>query len=453
MLEKRVKLIKKINTKTEGVIYWMSRDQRIKYNHALLYAQKIALEKKIPLIVVFLLQKNFLNAPWRHYHFMLQGLKEVKEGLEKLNINFYLKIVNNPKDFFEKIILDNKHSFDLITDFSPLKIKKKWLDDIKKLPINVYEVDTHNIIPYYQASDKKELAAFTFRKKILEKINDYLIEPEKVIFHPYKNQLKIDNQASLLDDFQKIKAYLKIDFRVGITKFIPGRKQALLLLKNFVDSGIENYEKNRNQLFPNHQSGFSPYLHFGQISSLEIVLRLKKRIAVNLSPGTFFDEIIVRKELADNFCHYEENYDNPQCFPNWAKETLKKHLRDKRAKIYRLEKLESGQTEDELWNTAQMEMVKKGKMNGYLRMYWAKKLLEWTRSPEEAMKYAIYLNDKYELDGRDPNGYTGVAWSIGGVHDRPFFERPIYGLVRFMSKKSIEKKFNVKGYISYVKSL
>lgn len=453
MLEKRVKVMKKINEKIKGVIYWMSRDQRVEYNHALLYAQKLALEKKLPLIVVFLLQKNFLNAPWRHYYFMLQGLKEVKNELKKLNINFYLKIVNSPKDFFEKIIFDNKISLDLITDFSPLKVKKKWLSEIKKLPINLYEVDTHNIIPYHQATDKKELAAFTLRKKILEKIIDYLIEPEKLIFHPYKNNLNIDNQASLLEDFELIKKFLKIDFGVGITKFVPGRKQALWLLKNFVDNGIENYEKNRNQLFPSYQSNFSPYLHFGQISSLEIVLRLKKKIAFTLSAGTFFDEIIVRKELADNFCYYEENYDNPQGFPNWAKETLKNHLSDKREKIYSLEELENSQTEDEIWNAAQMEMVKKGKMNGYLRMYWAKKLLEWTKTPEEAMKYAIYLNDKYELDGRDPNGYAGIAWSIGGVHDRPFFERPIYGLVRFISKKSIEKKFNVKGYISYVKNL
>ncbi len=454
MLEKRLKIIKKINQNTKGVIYWMSRDQRVEYNHALLYAQKLAQEKKLPLIVIFLLQKSFLDATWRQYHFMLEGLKEVKKNLEKLKIDFYLQIVDSPKDFFEKIIVDNQASFDLVTDFSPLKIKKQWLQDLKKLSLSIYEIDTHNIIPYHQASDKKELAAFTLRKKILEKINDYLLPPEKIISHPYKNNLKIKNQILLIDDYQNLKKILKIDFKIGPTKFIPGRKEALSILKNLNANFLKNYQEKRNHLYPSFQSNLSPYLHFGQISSLEIILALKNQNQkINISVGTFFDEIIVRKELSDNFCYYEENYDNPQSFPNWAKETLKKHLKDKRKKIYSLNNLENAQTDDELWNAAQIEMVKKGKMNGYLRMYWAKKLLEWTISPEEAMKYAIYLNDKYELDGRDPNGYTGIAWSIGGVHDRPFFERPIYGLVRFMSKKSIEKKFNTKNYINYIKNL
>jgi deoxyribodipyrimidine photo-lyase len=167
--------------------------------------------------------------------------------------------------------------------------------------------------------------------------------------------------------------------------------------------------------------------------------------------NSFFDEIIVRKELSDNFCLYNKNYDNFDGFPNWAKETLNAHRNDKREYLYSLDELENSLTHDDLWNAAQRQMVREGFMHGYLRMYWAKKILEWTENPELALEYAIYLNDKYELDGRDPNGYTGIAWSIGGVHDRPWFERPIFGKIRYMNFNGCAKKFNTKDFINKYK--
>ncbi len=161
----------------------------------------------------------------------------------------------------------------------------------------------------------------------------------------------------------------------------------------------------------------------------------------------------MRRELADNFCFYNEHYDNFKGFPDWAKKTLNEHRHDRREYLYSLEQLETAQTHDDLWNAAQKEMMKTGKMHGYMRMYWAKKILEWTETPEEALKIAICLNDKYELDGRDPNGYVGVAWSIGGVHDRAWFPRPIFGKVRYMSYRGAQSKFDVKAYIKKVSSL
>lgn len=167
----------------------------------------------------------------------------------------------------------------------------------------------------------------------------------------------------------------------------------------------------------------------------------------------FLEELIIRRELSDNFCFYNEDYDNFKGFPEWAKKTLQKHKNDKREYLYSAIEFERALTHDELWNAAQMEIVRKGKMHGYMRMYWAKKILEWSESPEKAMEIAIYLNDRYGLDGRDPNGYTGIAWSIGGVHDRAWNERKIFGKIRYMSHGGCKSKFDVEKYIEQIKKI
>jgi deoxyribodipyrimidine photo-lyase len=182
---------------------------------------------------------------------------------------------------------------------------------------------------------------------------------------------------------------------------------------------------------------------------------LKNKAKINPDDGlelidhasAYLEELIIRRELSDNFCWYNEYYDTVESFPEWAKKSYYRFRHDKREYIYTLKQFEHAKTHDELWNAAQMEMIITGKMHGYMRMYWAKKILEWTATPTDAMNIAIYLNDTYELDGRDPNGYAGIAWSIGGVHDRAWFERPIFGQVRYMARSGCEKKFNVKAYI------
>jgi deoxyribodipyrimidine photo-lyase len=165
------------------------------------------------------------------------------------------------------------------------------------------------------------------------------------------------------------------------------------------------------------------------------------------------DQLIVRRELADNFCLYNPHYDTPQCFPEWAGRTLSDHARDARPYVYARERLEGGETHDDLWNAAQQEMAQSGKMHSYLRMYWAKKILEWTPSPAEALETVIALNDRYELDGRDPNGYAGAAWSVGGVHDRAWGERPVFGKIRYMSYNGCKSKFDVRAYTRRVREM
>jgi deoxyribodipyrimidine photo-lyase len=228
---------------------------------------------------------------------------------------------------------------------------------------------------------------------------------------------------------------------------VPGEKAAAAILDHFLAKKLSAYESKRNDPTEDGVSNFSPYLHFGQISAQRVALEVQKKRVKKESKDGFLEELIVRRELSDNFCFYNPDYDRFTGFPEWAQKTLNEHRGDKREYLYSLEQFEAGKTHDDLWNAAQMEMVHRGKMHGYLRMYWAKKILEWTASPEEALEVAILLNDKYELDGRDANGYVGIAWSVGGVHDRAWNERPIFGKVRYMSYGGCKRKFKVKTYI------
>jgi len=221
-------------------------------------------------------------------------------------------------------------------------------------------------------------------------------------------------------------------------------------MRNFIANKLKDYDLNRNDPILNGQSNLSPYLHFGQISAQRVALEIINQPIDETSKNSFLEELIVRRELSDNFCHYNLNYDTTEAFPAWAKKSLENHIYDKREYIYTLEQFANALTHDDLWNAAQLEMVKYGKINGYLRMYWAKKILEWTESPEKAIEIAISLNDKYQLDGRDPNGYTGIAWSIGGLHDRPWNERPVFGKIRYMNYNGCKRKFNVAKYIEKV---
>jgi len=228
----------------------------------------------------------------------------------------------------------------------------------------------------------------------------------------------------------------------------PGESEAIKSLKNFLKNKFDKYNELRNDPTKNAQSNLSAYLHFGQISAQRVALNTQKITGNQESEKVFLEELIVRRELSDNFCYYNKNYDSFEGFHDWAKTSLNEHRKDEREYLYNLEQFEKANTHEDLWNAAQLQMVKTGKMHGYMRMYWAKKILEWSKSPDDALKIAIYLNDKYELDGRDPNGYTGIAWSIGGIHDRPWFERPVYGKIRYMNRNGAEKKFDIKSYIN-----
>ncbi|MHA2392095.1 MAG: deoxyribodipyrimidine photo-lyase [Promethearchaeota archaeon] len=441
MDNRRIRVISK--QKIDGpIVYWMSRDQRMEDNWALIYAQELALTKNQPLIIIFCLQLEFLNAEARMFDFMIDGLEILENNLEQLNIPFLI-LKGDPrvvvKDFLEKNRIGG-----LIADFSPLRLKRKWVEELKsELKISFMEIDAHNIVPCWIASDKKEYAAYTLRSKIRKLLPEFLTEFPKIKKHQYiwENHLHDNNwnnlRKSIYANFSKHK----------LNWIKSGEYEARIALNKFIKGKLKNYTKERNDPNKDGTSNLSPYLHFGQIASQRVVLESSKILELRTLKGSFYDEIIVRKELSDNFCYYCQEYDSFTCFPAWARQSLNKHRNDKREYLYTLEELEKANTHDKLWNAAQVQMLKTGKMHGYLRMYWAKKILEWTESPEKTLEIAIYLNDRYELDGRDPNGYAGIAWSIGGVQDRAWRERDIFGKIRYMSYNGMKRKFNVEEYI------
>ena len=447
MNTKRVRRLKDGKAKPGPVVYWMSRDQRVHDNWALLYAQTLALHARVPFCAVFCLIPEFLGATLRQYCFMIKGLQEVECLLEKKNISFHL-LTGFPTDRIVKFV-QNHMIGTLVTDFDPLKIKRKWKEDItKKIDIPFYEVDAHNIVPCWRASPKQEYGAYTLRPKIKHQLFHFLDEFPKLKNHPiaWKGRCTKVNWKNVLDT-------LRVDTTVPEVKWIiPGEKVAAKVLRYFIRNKLSRYEETRNDPTLDGQSQLSPYLHFGQIAAQRIALAVNKSNLPGKIKESFLEELIVRRELSDNFCFYNAHYDQFDAFPHWAQETLHAHRKNKRTYIYSLREFEKGNTHDSLWNAAQMEMVKLGKMHGYMRMYWGKKILEWSHSPEEALKIASYLNDRYELDGRDPNGYTGIAWCIGGVHDRAWGDREIFGKIRYMSYNGCKSKFDVNEYISRVRA-
>lgn len=442
--QNRIRLLRDGEKKSGPVLYWMSRDQRVHNNWALLFAQKLAIENNSELAVAFNLVPDFLEATIRQYGFMLKGLELVEKELKKYNIPFFL-LQGQPEKTISEFINENNVSV-IVSDFDPLKIKKIWKRNLaKKIKFPFYEVDGHNIVPSLYVSQKVEFGAYTIRPKIHKALPEFLDEFPEII----KMKKNVGDALNAFQiNWQDIRKNLKIDFSVKEIDWIkPGEKEAQKVLQKFILEKIDNYNELRNDPNKDAQSNLSPYLHFGQISAQHIALEIQKLKNHSASTEAFLEEIIVRRELSDNFCYYNTKYDSFDGFPDWAKKTLNYHKNDKREFVYSLKQFENAETHEDLWNAAQKELIKTGKLHGYMRMYWAKKILEWSISPEEALKISIYLNDKYELDGRDPNGYAGCAWSVGGVHDRAWAERPVFGKIRYMNYNGCKRKFDVELYI------
>jgi deoxyribodipyrimidine photo-lyase len=439
---KRVRVLKKGHKKAGPVVYWMSRDQRVRDNWALLFAQELALEEKAPLAVVFCLVPDFLDATMRQYGFMLKGLQEVERNLAEKNIPFFL-LRGSPASEIPRFV--RKYSVGtLVTDFDPLRIKREWKQTVvEEIGIPFYEVDARNIFPCWIASPKQEYGAYTLRPKITRALPEFLEDFPRLKKHPISWKGKTGKIG-----WGEVEKALRVDRTVPEVDWImPGENAAQKVLREFLAKKLASYHEGRNDPTEDAQSNLSPYLHFGHISAQRVALEVAKNDVDKQSQEAFLEELIVRRELSDNFCSYNVHYDSFESFPQWAKKTLNDHRKDRKTYIYSPEDFENADTHDELWNAAQREMARRGKMHGYMRMYWGKKILEWAQSPEEALRIAIYLNDRYELDGRDPNGYAGIAWCIGGIHDRAWPERPIFGKIRYMSYGGCKSKFDVMAYI------
>lgn len=439
----RVYKINNFEIKQKPVVYLMQREQRVCDNWALIFAQQLALKIKQSFVVLFFFDREEkINS--RKLDFMLKGLEEVKKDLKDKNIGFKI-ILSTKKEF-----ADYLKSFDtgcLVTDFTPLNEDKIFKDFLSSnLKAALYEVDSHNILPCRYVSKAQEYSAATLRAKIKILISEFLTEFPKLIKHPYS--LKKPLKEEVLD-FKCIE-----DKTVKpITWLKPSFGEAKKELDKFIKEKLASYNLSRNDPNKDVLSNMSPYLHFGQISSQRIALEILKSDSLNENKEAYLEELIVRKELADNFCFYNGNYKNTESFPLWAQYTLKQHESDVRTYEYSPEEFENAKTHDKLWNAAQMEMAKTGKMHSYMRMYWCKKILEWSKDVKIAQEIAIYLNDKYSIDGIDPNGYVGIAWSIGGVHDRAWPDRNVFGKIRYMNYEGCRRKFDVELYVNTIKNI
>lgn len=439
----RLYVHRSVASQSGPVIYWMSRDQRVSDNWSLHFALQIATEKKVQMSVVFCLVPEFLGAGLRQYSFMIKGLKKVCSRLQKLNIPFYL-LKGDPVEELGRFI-DRYRINHVVCDFDPLKIKRNWIDKIKERnDINLTEVDSHNIVPCRKASTKMEFGAYTLRPKIKKLLQLYLDRYPSLKPQVFKGEFRFQNI-----EWEDPAVSLKNISAVSPVNWIDsGEDCAVEMLNLFLKEKLGKYASDKNDPNLDGTSNLSPYFHFGQLSPQRVALEIITNYKGTPDSESYLEELIVRRELSDNFCFYNPDYDNYRGFPEWSKASLNAHRMDEREYLYTPEDFENAKTHDPLWNAAQVEMATLGKMHGYMRMYWAKKILEWTSSPEEALAVSIYLNDKYQLDGRDPNGYTGCAWSIGGVHDRAWSERPVFGKIRYMNYNGCLRKFDVRKYIS-----
>ncbi|XP_034231046.1 deoxyribodipyrimidine photo-lyase [Thrips palmi] len=447
--KKRVRILSEatdVSENCKGIAYWMFRDERVQDNWAFLFAQRLALKNKVPLHVCFCLLTKFLDGTIRQFKFLLKGLREVRKECEELNIEFHM-LYGSGAEVMPDFIKKNKIGA-LVIDFMPLRNVMNYADQLKKtLPKDVplCQVDAHNIVPCWQASEKLEYGARTIRPKIHKQLPEYLTQFPPVIKHPYSGSLKADKI-----DWEKCEAHLEVDRTVDEVQWaVPGYSGGISTLESFINKRLKIFGSKRNDPTLDALSNISPWLHFGQVSAQRCILVVKAlRSKHPESVDAYIEEAIVRRELSDNFCFYNPKYDSIEGTNEWAKKTLNDHKKDKRPYLYSREELQNSKTHDDLWNSAQIQLVKEGKMHGFLRMYWAKKILEWTESPEQALSDAIYLNDRYSLDGRDPSGYVGCMWSVCGIHDQGWGERDVFGKIRYMNYQGCKRKFDIAAFVS-----
>jgi deoxyribodipyrimidine photo-lyase len=432
------------------VLYWMQQSQRAEYNHALEYAIQQANALGQGVLVAFGLTDDYPEANLRHYIFMLEGLRETRASLAEQGIKMVIQR-GSPADI--ALSLGQKASL-IVCDRGYLGHQKAWRTQVaRSATCGVVQVESDVVVPLEVVSNKAEYAARTIRPKIHKHLNDYLVPFKSGVVQKSSLGLKINGL-----DLKEVSAVLKklsIDRRVApVTPFFKGgTSQAKARLDEFIKKRFHHYVENRNQPQTDDISLMSPYLHFGQVSALYLALQIKTAAGRRKkAQEAYLEELIVRRELAMNFVNYTPNYDTYACLPQWARKTLKQHQKDRHEYVYTRSRLEEAQTHDEYWNAAMREMKITGFMHNYMRMYWGKKILEWSKTPEHAFRTTLAINNKYFLDGRDANSYTGVAW-VFGVHDRAWFERPIFGKIRYMAASGLERKCDIRGYVNKVDAL
>jgi deoxyribodipyrimidine photo-lyase len=391
------------------------------------------------------------EANLRHYTFMLDGLQETQTALAERGLKMVVQ-----RGAPDKVALSyGNDAALLVTDRGYLRHQKQWRRRVaREAPCRVTQVEGDVVVPVETVTDKAEYAARTIRPKIHEHLDRFLSLPASV---PVGNpSLDLDVEEGLaLDTVDVVAGQLDLDESVVPVRglYRGGRAEAEAILDTFQEKYLDGYDENRNQVQSSAVSHMSKYLHFGQVSPVWLAMQIQETNAPDDDVDSYLEELIVRRELAVNHVHFRpETYDSFECLPEWARESLAEHADDEREHLYSRRELDAGETHDPYWNAAMKEMRETGYMHNYMRMYWGKKILEWSPDPQTAFERTLHLNNRYFLDGRDPNSYANVAW-IFGLHDRGWKERPVYGKVRYMSRGGLERKADPDAYVEKVELL
>jgi deoxyribodipyrimidine photo-lyase len=430
------------------VVYWMQKSHRVLDNPALDVAINLGNELRKP-VVVFLAPVPFYpHANLRHYAFLAQGVAELSEELKERHVGFVFRPY--PDHSLMKFCEEVRPAM-VVGDENPLRETEQWrVRAAQRLRVPLWTVDSDVIVPSWLLV-KEHYGARTIRPKVRDLLPKFLVPAKKIEAQtPWKKPPRLQSMAP---DCGFVARWSLDQTVQPVSAWRGGTKEGLKLLGDFVRHGLTGYPSERNHPESNGTSRLSPYLHFGHISPLTAALAVLESRAPSAAKQAFLEQLIVRRELSVNFVRFNPSYDSFECLEPWADRSFAQHSSDRRPLLYSEEQLDQAETHDPLWNAAQKQMRLTGWMHNYLRMYWAKKILEWSPSVAVAYQRAVRMNDRYELDGRDPNGYAGIAWAIVGKHDRPWFDRPIFGTIRYMSYASTSKKFDSRKYIEQIDAL
>jgi deoxyribodipyrimidine photo-lyase len=428
------------------VLYWMQQSQRAEHNPALEYAVQQANAARLPLLVGFGLMDDYPEANLRHYHFMLEGLRETQRALARRGVALVVRR-GRPDEVALELA---RHAARVVCDRGYLRHQKQWRQAVAlRARCPVVQVEADVVVPVGLASSKAEYAARTLRPKLHRLWELFLVELAPTPLE--RGSLGAGVEGLSLEDVDAVLAGLELDRSVPPVShlFRGGTSEARRRLRAFLAHHLPVYQEGRPRPETGHVSHLSKYLHFGQVSPVEVALAARRAKAPSPQRDSFLEELIVRRELAQNFVEYTPDYDAFSSVPQWARKTWEAHRTDERPHLYTPAQLEQARTHDPYWNAAMREMRYTGYLHNAMRMYWGKKILHWSRTPQAAHRVALALNDKYLLDGRDPNSYANIGW-LFGLHDRPWARRPVFGTVRYLSAEGLRRKADMEAYVEQV---
>lgn len=444
-----------LNSKGEYILYRMQASVRLRHNFALRYAVEQANDLEVPLRILYTLDPDFPEANLRHFRFLVEGLLDFSRHAVERGYQLMVEI-GSPEAALRHHLPEATL---VVLDKGYLRIQRSWQEKVCQLSVApVYQIEDNLVVPVALASDKAEWAARTIRPRIHRALEllleDALYELPALLSPQLQRSFDRDELCEKLNRF--LNEHPLLDRSLPPISMVGGEEEAGQLFRHFVANQMIEYAEARNDPAKRASSRISPYLHFGQIAPLTLLQLARKgeELVDDRLIGRYQDsldmlveQLVVRRELAHNYVYYRANYDCYEALPEWTRRTLAKHASDPRPVRYTLQQLIACATHELAWNAAMRELITTGFMENTLRMYWGKKILEWSDSPAEAFALTLYLNNRYLLDGRDANSFVGVAWCFG-LHDRPWVERPIFGMVRYMNEVGLYRKYDMKRYIA-----